>query len=76
MSDTILVQGPEAEVEDNIVYQDFLSLLDVRERQIVVLIRNGITGVGEISKLLGYANHSPVSKALAKIRHKARAFLE
>lgn len=75
LNDTIPVQGPEAEVDGNLVFEDFLGLLDSRQKQIVILLRSGITGVGEISKILGYKNHSPVSKALAKIRQKAAAFL-
>lgn len=76
LSDTIPVQGPESEVHENLMWEDFLALLDTKERRIVVLLRNGITKVGEVSKILGYANHSPVSKALSKIREKALVFLD
>jgi hypothetical protein len=72
---TIPVHGPESEVHENLIWEDFLSLLNKKEREIVVLIRSGFTKVGEISKLLGYANHSPVSKALARIRQKAIEYL-
>ncbi len=74
--DTVPVQGPESEVHESLLWEDFLALLDVKERRIVVLLRNGVTAVGEISRILGYANHSPVSKALARIRQRAVAFLE
>jgi hypothetical protein len=37
---------------------------------------NGITRVREIADRLGYANHSPVSKALARIRSKAAKLLD
>jgi hypothetical protein len=60
MTDTIPVHGPESEVHDGLFTEDLLALLDVRERQIVVLIRSGMTKVGEISKFLGYANQSCV----------------
>jgi hypothetical protein len=73
--DTIPVHGPESELHENLLWEDFLALLDAKEREIVILIRSGETKVGEISKLLGYANHSPVSKALARIRRKALEFL-
>jgi hypothetical protein len=71
LTDTIPVQGPETEVEGNLVIGDFLSLLDERERQIVVLLRSGITRVGDVADILGYKNHSPVSKRLARIRQQA-----
>ena len=71
LTDTIPVQGPETEIEDNLVFADFLALLDERERQVVVLLRSGTTKVGEVASALGYKNHSPVSKRLALIRKKA-----
>ncbi|MEU8346628.1 sigma-70 family RNA polymerase sigma factor [Spirillospora sp. NPDC048832] len=74
LTDTIPVQGPETEVLDGLVYGDFLALLDPRERQIVVMLHSGVTKLTEIADLLGYANHSPVSKRLARIREKASAY--
>lgn len=76
LDETIPVQGPDSEVEGNLVWEDFLALLNKKEKNIVVLIRSGITQVGEISKELGYANHSPVSKALKRIRRKAKEFID
>jgi hypothetical protein len=72
---TIPVHGPGAEAEENLLWQDFLALLDVRERRVVVCLRSGVTRAQEIADELGYANHSPVSKALARIRLKVEAFL-
>lgn len=72
LTDTISVQSPETEVEGNLVVGDFLALLDERERQIVVLLRSGYTKLGEVASVLGYKNHSPVSKRLDRIRRKAR----
>ena len=71
LTDTIPVQGPETEVEGSLVVGDFLALLDERERQIVVLLRSGYTKLGEVASVLGYKNHSPVSKRLDRIRRKA-----
>lgn len=76
LSDTIPVQGPEAEVHENLLWEDFLGLLDTRERRVTVLLRSGVTKVAEISQILGYANHSPVSKALARIRQRVVEFLD
>jgi hypothetical protein len=74
LTDTIPVQGPETEVEGNLVLGDFLALLDERERQVVILLRSGYTKVGEVATILGYKNHRPVSKRLARIRRKATEY--
>ncbi|WP_433417560.1 sigma-70 family RNA polymerase sigma factor [Microtetraspora malaysiensis] len=74
LTDTIPVQGPEVEVEDSLVFSDFLALLDERERQVVVVLHSGVTRIGEIASILGYKNHSPVSKRLARIRKKAAEY--
>ena len=71
LTDTIPVQGPDTEVEHNLVFADFLALLDERERQVVILLHSGLTKVGDVARALGYKNHSPVSKRLALIRKKA-----
>ncbi len=76
LDNTIPVHGPDSECEENLLWEDFIALLDKKERKIVVCLRNGVTKVGEISKILGYANHSPVSKALKRIREKAKQYLE
>jgi len=76
LTDTIPVQGPETEIEENRCWEDFIALLDAKEKRIVVCIREGFTKVGEISKILGYTNHSPVSKALRNIREKAKKYIE
>jgi hypothetical protein len=69
LTDTISLQGPETQVEGNLVLGDFLALLD--ERQIVVLLHSGYTKIGDVASILGYKNHSPVSRRLARIRQKA-----
>lgn len=76
LTDTIPVHGPESEVENKLLFEDFIALLDARERDVVVLLRSGVTRVGEIASRLGYANHSPVSKKLRRIREKAAAFFK
>ncbi|WP_433513743.1 sigma-70 family RNA polymerase sigma factor [Nonomuraea sp. CA-143628] len=73
LTDAVPVQGPETEVIANLVYSDFLALLDPRERQVVVLMNSGITKLTEIAGLMGYKNHSPISKRLARIQKKAIA---
>lgn len=76
LDETIPVHGPEAEIHEHLLWQDFLAFLDTKEKAIVVLLRNGETKLKDISQKLGYANHSPVSKALRRIRDKARKFLQ
>jgi hypothetical protein len=49
-------------------------VLDARNRQIVVLLNSGVTNRTEIAELLGYANHSAVSKRIVQIRRVAAAF--
>lgn len=71
LDDTIPVQGPETEVVEGRVFSDFMTLLDERERQVVVLLSSGVTTLTEVGELLGYSNHSAISKRLKKIRMKA-----
>ncbi len=76
LPDTIPIHGPDVEVDENLLWQDFFGILSPKERRIVICLRSGTTQVSEIGKMLGYANHSPVSKALSRIRRKAREFLD
>jgi hypothetical protein len=71
---TTPVQSPESEVIGNLVTNDFLALLDTKNRQIVVLLNSGMTSKTEIAQVLGYANHSGVSKRLTQIRKAAETF--
>ena len=77
LNDTVPVHSPEAEPdqERHLLWQDFFSVLDEKERRIVVCLRSGATTATEIGHALGYANHSPVSKALARIRRLAKGRL-
>lgn len=74
--DTVPVQGPESEVIGNLVTNDFLSMLDVPNRRIVVLLNSGVSSKTEIASILGYANHSAVSKRLAQIRNEAQRYFD
>lgn len=76
LTDTIPVQGPETEVEAGMLFADFLALLDKQDRQVVVLLQSGVTKVGDVAKILGYRNHSPISKRLARIRRKAAEYFD
>ena len=74
LTDNIPVQGPETEVEGRLVFADFLALLDRRDRQIVVLLNSGTTKLTDIAEVLGYRNHSPISKRLKRIREQAARY--
>jgi hypothetical protein len=56
LPDTLPVQGTESEVLGNLVTNDFLALLDARNRQIVVLLNSGVTSRTEVADILGYAS--------------------
>ena len=53
-----------------------MALLDPVDRQVVVLLRSGMTSLTDVAGQLGYANHSAVSKRLTRIRQQARAFFD
>lgn len=74
LTDTIPVQSPESQIVDGMVTNDFLVTLDTRNRQIVVLLASGVTNRTEIAGLLGYANHSAVSKRIGQIRRAAETY--
>lgn len=76
LDDTIPVHGPLAEVHEKLLWQDFIGLLDKKEKRVVVCLRSGVTKIGEIARTLGYANHSPISKRLSQIQRKAKRFFE
>lgn len=73
LTDTIPVQSPESEVLGRLVTSDFLALLDSQQREIVVLLASGYRQ-HEIAEHLGYANHSPISKKLNRIREQAERY--
>jgi hypothetical protein len=75
LDETIPVHGPDSQVDEHLFWEDFVALLDMRERRIIVCLRSGYTQ-GEIAKALNYATHSPVSKALARILKKAQRLLD
>jgi hypothetical protein len=74
LDETIPVHGPESEIHESLLWGDFMAFLDEKERRVVVCLRNGETKLTEIAEMLGYSNHSPVSKRLAQIRQKAQRF--
>lgn len=76
LTDTIPVQGPETEVVGSLVTGDFMALLRPKDREVVVLLRSGMTSLTDIAAHLGYANHSAVSKRLARVREQAKAFFD
>jgi hypothetical protein len=76
LDDTIPVHGPETDVEENLLWQSLLAILNPKEHRVAICLRSGVSRVATISQLLGYANHSPVSKALKRIREKVKNLLD
>ncbi|AUX31270.1 MULTISPECIES: sigma-70 family RNA polymerase sigma factor [Sorangium] len=78
LDETVPVHAPdvEVEVERSLLWQHLFTMLNERERRVIVCLRNGFTTATEIAAELGYANHSPVSKALASVRKKAHRHLK
>lgn len=76
VEDSYGVVGPDSDISEKLLWNGFFSLLDIKEKQIVVCLRKGVTNLTEIATELGYANHSPISKALTRIRQKASKYLE
>ena len=76
LPETIPVHGPESEFERGMLWSDLFSIVDPKDRRLVVLLRNGHTNLGDISKLMGYKTHSAVSKKLARIKARAKQLLE
>lgn len=70
-----LIVGPHSDITEKILWQDFFAMLDRKERKVTICLARGDTSLTEIAKKLGYSNHSPVSKALKKIREKAKLLL-
>jgi hypothetical protein len=75
LKDTLPVHGPSSEYTEKLLWEDFTAILDQKERHVVVCLRSGTTKLGDIARELGYANHTPISKVLARIRKKAARFL-
>lgn len=71
---TQLAPSAEREAVEQLMFNDFLTLLDEKSRSIVICMRRGITTAVDISRELGYANHTPVTKRLHKIRRAAQRY--
>lgn len=76
LPDSVPVYSEDTEVHERLLWGDFMTFLDAKERRVAVCLRRGTTGPVNIAKELGYANHSPVSKALSRIRRKASHFFD
>jgi len=68
------IAGPDSEFSEKFLWRDFMGMLNAKEKEVVVFLARGETSLTEIARSLGYANHSPISKALTRIRTKAREY--
>lgn len=75
LDDAIPIHSPSSEIEENLLWDDLLSVVNTREKKVVVCLRKGMTNHKEISEILGYKNHTPVTKLLGKIRAKVAKIL-
>jgi hypothetical protein len=78
LSNAVPVHCAESEAHENFLWQDLLTIVNPKDRRIVVCLQDGITRVGDISLQLGYANHSPSRRRLHGFAPKpetARPFL-
>lgn len=73
LKDTIPVQSAESDIDGALITNDFLTVLDEKNRQIVVMLSSGMTKT-DIGEALGYAGHSAVSKRLQQIQKAAAAY--
>ena len=71
VDDAFAIHSSSAEVHEEMLWDGFISLLDEKEKRVVICLRKGLTQHLEISTELGYAGHSSVTKLLQHIRRKA-----
>jgi hypothetical protein len=78
LTDTVPVFAPDAEADfvENRLWQDLFAVVNRKDRRVVVCLRSGWSSATEIARELGYANHSPISKAVSRIREKAARLLQ
>jgi hypothetical protein len=66
----------QSEFDENLMWEDLMATISVTDRRVVVMLRKGYTKYSEIADILGYKNHSPVSKAMKRIQAAAKEVLE
>jgi hypothetical protein len=76
LNDVTPIVSPESDIIDQIVLSDFMSVIDEKNRQIVVLVTSGESNLSEVGRQLGYANNSAVQKRLRKLAVKAKRHLD
>jgi hypothetical protein len=64
------------ELQADVFCRDLLAVVDPKDRRVVVLLHSGVTNLADLAAELGYANHSPISKKLARIRKRAVRLLD
>lgn len=67
-------EAAEPQGYEQLLYRDVLSILDVKERRLVVALRQGKTAT-ELAKEYGYADHSPMSRSIAALKTKVGRLL-
>jgi hypothetical protein len=70
------VRGPSSGFDDSLVTNEFLAIIDERNRKIVILLNCGFTKAAETAEALGCAHRSAVFKRLTTIRATAGKFFD
>lgn len=69
LPDTLPAGARRAKCSATSVTNDFLAVLDARNRRMAVLLNSGVTSPDrDLSDILGYNNHSAISKRLTHIQ--------
>lgn len=71
-----VVLSSRTSVHGNIARNEFMTMLDQKNQQIVVLLESGTTNLGEIADKIGFSDHSPVSRRVDRIRHLAADYFD
>ena len=54
LTEALPVQSRYTEMSDHLVVADFMGVLNLKERQVVVLLHRRVTRLGEVASILGY----------------------
>lgn len=76
LNEAIGVHGPFSEFHDSMLWADFFCLLSPKERRVLIGLQSAKTSLGNVGKMLGYKNHSPVAKALSSMRKKIKEYMK
>jgi len=65
----------EPSANGEVLFRDFLSFFDRRDRHLIVAVRQGKT-LTEIASEVGHKGHAAISRRLAVVKNKLRALMQ